>query len=64
MLLLPYNVYFCPLLLGFWYYTMRQTNRNNVSLCRYLCHVLMYLFIATCIAQMHALLCVQMCQLS
>lgn len=51
MLLLPYNVCFCPLLLGFWYYTMRQTNLHNVSLCRYLCHVLMSLFIATCVTQ-------------
>lgn len=65
---LPYNVYFCPLLLGFWYYTMRQTNLNDVFLSRYLCHVLM--FGATFIAQNNKkqdflpLLCVQMCQLS
>lgn len=51
MLLLPYYVYFCPLLLGFLYYTMRQTNLNNVPLCRYLCYVFMYRFSATCIAQ-------------
>lgn len=31
--LLPCNVYFCHLLLGFWYCTLRQTNLNAVCLC-------------------------------